>query len=84
MTKFIIFGLLGNFYSGVIVKIKNLIILLVLLGAAQAQTTSTAAKIGIDDSFLGKSVNMDQIFIDESGQPITLREASEGKPVTML
>lgn len=41
------------------------------------------SQIGIDDSFLGQNVDMDLTFYDESGAPITLSEASEGKPIVL-
>jgi len=40
-------------------------------------------EIGIDDSFLGKNVSLDLEFKNEEGNPITLAEAGEGKPIIL-
>lgn len=59
--------------------IMNLFILSVF-GAAQIEAPSA---IGIDDTFLGKSISLDLIFNDELGQPITLAQASENRPIIL-
>ena len=64
-------------------KIKNLYILFYLILLFAVQLTGDESKIGIDDSYLGTNVNMDLTFLDETGQAVTLREASEGKPVVL-
>ncbi len=40
-------------------------------------------EIGIDDTFLGQKVDLELILFDEIGQPITLAEASEGRPTIL-
>lgn len=40
-------------------------------------------EIGIDDSFLGETVDLNLSFYDESGEPITLAAASEGRPIIL-
>lgn len=43
----------------------------------------TGPQIGIDDSFLGQKVDLNLTFRDEVGQPITLAQASEGRPIIL-
>lgn len=69
--------------SGVKVKIKNLYTILLLSLVIFGQLNAEEGLIGIDDSRLGQNINLDLTFTDESGQPVTLREASEGKPIVL-
>lgn len=45
--------------------------------------TEALGEVGIDDSFLGQTVPMDLVFTDETGQDITLKQASGGKPTVL-
>lgn len=64
--------------------LKQLIILSLALPAFSfSGEIDPQASIGIDDSFLGKKVPLDLSFIDESGNPITLEVASEGRPTVL-
>ena len=49
-------------------------------GELNPQNSVPNGAIGIDDSFLGKTIPMDLVFKDENGTPISLKEASRGKP----
>ncbi|NQV50867.1 MAG: SCO family protein [Candidatus Marinimicrobia bacterium] len=63
---------------------KHLIIMsLVLISFCLAEEIGIAPEIGIDDSFLGQQISLDLTFKDESGQPITLAEAGEGRPIIL-
>lgn len=65
-------------------RIKHLIIMsLILSSVAFSEEIQPQPEIGIDDSFLGKKVDLKLSFFDEAGQPITLAEAGEGRPVIL-
>lgn len=64
-------------------KIKKIQFFLLTLLVLHVHALAQESKIGIDDSFLGTSIDMDLTFLDETGQPVTLREASEGKPIVL-
>jgi len=40
-------------------------------------------EIGIDDTFLGQTVDLNLSLVDEEGNPITLAEASQGRPIIL-
>jgi len=63
---------------------KRLLFLsLILSTALVAQELEAQPEIGIDDSFLGEKVDLELSLFDEAGQPITLAEASEGRPIIL-
>ncbi len=63
---------------------KHLIIMTVILfSSAMAEEGTAEPEIGIDDTFLGENISLDLSFTDEFGQPITLAEASEGRPMIL-
>ena len=65
-------------------RLRNTILLFFFLLTTIAIADDEAQpEIGIDDSFLGETVNMDLSFYDENGEAITLTEASEGRPTIL-
>lgn len=62
---------------------RHLFVVLLLVTSVFASEGETQPEIGIDDSFLGKTVPMDLVFYDEAGDSITLAEASEGRPTIL-
>ncbi|MBT6003613.1 MAG: SCO family protein [Candidatus Marinimicrobia bacterium] len=87
VTKTIINGLCSKYefiLTGVNMLFKHLIIIsLILSTSVFSEEIETRPEIGIDDSFLGQKVDLDLSFFDESGQPITLSAASEGRPIVL-
>ena len=72
------------FLTGVNMLFKHLIIIsLILSTSVFSEEIETRPEIGIDDSFLGQKVDLELSFFDESGQPITLATASEGRPIIL-
>jgi len=63
--------------------LKQLTIILVLISFSFADEIDPQAEIGIDDSFLGEHVPLDLIFNDEEGNPISLAEAGQGRPIIL-
>ncbi len=59
------------------------IAVLLLCKFVVAQDKPVLPKIGIDDSFLSKKVPLNIEFTDEAGKKITLKEASQGKPIVL-
>ncbi|NQV15976.1 SCO family protein [bacterium] len=65
-------------------RIKQPIIaLLFIISSVYSTEGDVISEIGIDDSFLGQTVPMDLMFNDETGQPITLTQVSDGKPIVL-
>ncbi|NQV42393.1 MAG: SCO family protein [Candidatus Marinimicrobia bacterium] len=63
---------------------KQLIMIsLILSTAVFSDEIKAQPEIGIDDTFLGKTVDLELSFFDEAGQPVTLAEASEGRPTIL-
>ena len=70
--------------TGVNMLIKQLItISLILSTAVFSDEIKTQPEIGIDDTFLGQKVDLELSFFDETGQPITLAVAGEGRPTIL-
>ena len=70
--------------TGVNMLFKQLIIIsLILSTSVFSDEIKTQPEIGIDDTFLGQKVDLELILFDEVGQPITLAEASEGRPTIL-
>jgi len=61
---------------------RLVLLLLVLLSATRAWAFDPFHKAGIDQR-LGAQVPLDTVFRDETGQPITLRQAAGGKPMLL-
>ena len=62
---------------------RHVLVVLLLLTSVFASEGENQPEIGIDDSFLGKTVPLDLSFYDESGNPITLNEAGAGRPIVL-
>ena len=71
------------YLNGVNMLIKHVFVGLLMVASVFASEGETQPEIGIDDSFLGKSVPLDLSFYDEAGNPITLAEAGGGKPIVL-
>jgi len=70
--------------TGVNMLFKQLIMIsLILSTAVFSDEIKAQPEIGIDDTFLGKTVDLELSFFDEAGQPVTLAEASEGRPTIL-
>ncbi len=70
--------------TGVNMLFKQLMMIsLILSTSVFSDEIKKQPEIGIDDTFLGQKVDLELILFDEIGQPITLAEASEGRPTIL-
>lgn len=70
--------------TGVNMLIKHVMLMsLVTFSFVFAEEMENQPEIGIDDTFLGDTVDLDLSFYDEKGEPITLAAASEGRPIIL-
>ncbi len=70
--------------TGVNMLFKQLMMIsLILSTSVFSDEIKKQPEIGIDDTFLGQKVDLELILFDEVGQPITLAEASEGRPTIL-
>jgi protein SCO1/2 len=72
-----------RYQNGVNMLKMRFFVLLLIIASAFASEGETQPEIGIDDSFLGQTVPLDLSFYDENGDPITLSQAGEGRPIVL-